>query len=128
MLHRLRTASKLAACAALFACALGVQPVAVTQSAVMYRVWTEPGEPITGQPVAIHIATHWPDSQGQSGSPKPLNLPDFPWSVVADSPAGVRHAITISRVSGSGNEWSGTFSFDEPGQWEVGLDPRHLGK
>ena len=126
MRGRLR-AAKLTTCITLAVVLVGLPSVTLTRSAVMYRIWTEPSEPIVGEPTSMGIATFWPDSQVGSDGPKPLALPDFPWSFVADSPTGISHAIALNRVSGSGNEWSGTFSFDEAGHWEVGLDLRHLG-
>jgi len=54
-------------------------------------------------------------------------MADFPWDFVADSPTGARHLVALGRVVDSDSEWVGQFTFDEPGEWVVGLDPRHLG-
>lgn len=104
---------------------LGEVPSAM--SAVAYRIWTEPATPLVGEPTPIYVATYWPDSSGLSDAPEPMAIAQFPWDFVADSPRGVRHLVELAPVADFGNQWVGRFTFDEVGEWVVGLDPRHLG-
>ena len=58
---------------------------------------------------------------------EPQPLDEFPWTFVADAPAGRRHVIALEPTGSTGNAWRGTFAFDEAGRWEIGLDRSHLG-
>ena len=96
-------------------------------AAVAYRIWTEPAEPTVGEQVAIHVATYWPESPVPSGGLTPMPLPEFLWEFVADSPAGKRYPVSLQPSDGQSNQWVGRFAFDSPGEWTIGLHPRHLG-
>lgn len=100
-------------------------PVAAT-AAVSYRISTEPAEPRVGEPVTIHVATFaYVDPPATPFEPLPLDT--FPWTFVAESPSGGREVIVLQRVGSRPNQWTGRFTFDERGRWEVGLDQQHLG-
>ena len=105
-----------------FVTALGA-PVDVT-AAVAYRISLEPAAPRVSENVTVTVATLFPASGGGPAT-EPQPLDSFPWTFVAESPAGESHEIGLERRGP--NEWSGTFTFYEPGRWEVGLDRRHLG-
>jgi hypothetical protein len=125
---RRRYARRLAAALTLAAAACVLLVPTAVMSAVAYRIWTEPPEPVLGQPATILVATYLPDSGVPAGSLEPLVLPEFPWDFVADSPTSERHSVALTRDGIPDNQWSGRFTFDELGEWEIGLDPRHLGR
>lgn len=102
-----------------------LDPAAVL-SAVAYRITTEPHQPIVGQPAVITIATTVYGSGGGGASPEPLPMDEFPWEFVADAPSGGRYSVALAPVGSAGNEFSAHFEFGEPGEWEIGLHPRHL--
>jgi hypothetical protein len=103
--------------------ALGA-PLAAT-AAVSYRITTEPPDPRVGESVTILVATFaYVDPPATPTEPLPLEA--FPWTFVADSPTGERTVIALQRVASSTNRWTGRFTFDEPGRWEIGLDEQHL--
>jgi hypothetical protein len=95
-------------------------------AAVAYEISTQPGQPIVGQPAVITITTTIYGSGGGGATPAPLPMAEFAWEFVADAPSGARHSIPLTPMGSSGNRWSATFEFDEAGEWEIGLHPRHL--
>lgn len=97
------------------------------KSAVGYQIVTDPTQPVIGQVATVEVATFWYGSGSSGASPQPLPMADFLWEFVADAPSGMRHVIALTPRAGSGNEWSASFTFDELGEWEIGLHPRHLG-
>lgn len=124
----LRRAVRGAAVAVAFAAGASlVQIPTGAVSAVALRIWTEPSNPLLGEPATIFVATYWYESGSPATSPRPMVLPEFPWDFVADSPAGTRHLVALNRDTSADNQWTGEFMFDEFGKWEVGLDPRNLG-
>jgi hypothetical protein len=125
---RRRYSRRLAAAVSLAAAASVLLVSTAVISAVAYRIWTEPPDPVLGQPATIHVATYLPDSGVPAGSLEPLALPEFPWEFVADSPTGDRHSVALTRDGTPDNQWSGRFTFDELGEWEIGLHVRHLGR
>jgi hypothetical protein len=96
-------------------------------AAVGYQIRTEPQRPVVGQETLITVATTV-FGTGQGGaSPEPFPMPEFPWEFVADAPSGTRHTIALSPREKTQSEWLARFAFDEAGDWEIGLHPRHLG-
>lgn len=95
-------------------------------AAVAYRITTDPADPIVGQPTTITVETFFPASPpAMLTVPQPLD--EFPWTFVAEAPDGGRHVIDLVRTDEAGNAWSASFTFDEVGAWEIGLDRSHLG-
>jgi hypothetical protein len=107
-----------------FVAGLGA-PLAAT-AAVSYRITTEPPDPRVGESVTILVATFaYVDPPATPN--EPLALEAFPWTFVAESPTGERRVIALQRDGTSTDRWTGRFTFDEPGHWEIGLDEQHLG-
>lgn len=95
-------------------------------SAVGYEIRTEPQRPVVGQEALITVSTTVFGTGQNGATPEPFPMPEFPWEFVADAPSGTRHTIALTPVDTSQSEWSATFTFDETGDWEIGLHPRHL--
>ena len=109
------------------AAALVLAPAPNASAAMGYQIRTEPQRPIVGQETMITVATTV-FGTGQGGaSPEPFPMPEFPWEFVADAPSGARHTIALTPRGTSQSEWLARFTFDEAGDWEIGLHPRHLG-
>ena len=103
--------------------------LAVTPSAwaaVGYKIRVEPQRPVVGQEAVITVSTTVFGSGGNGASPEPFPMAEFPWEFVADAPSGVRHTIVLTPAGASQSEWNARFTFDESGDWEIGLHPRHL--
>ncbi len=110
---------------AVFATVVQVAPAA--WSAVGYLISTQPQQPIVGREAVITVVTTVYGSGQDGASAEPFPMAEFPWEFVADAPSGARHTITLTAGAPRAGEWSGTFTFDEVGNWEIGLHPRHLG-
>lgn len=96
-------------------------------SAVGYQIRTEPERPVVGQEALITVSTTVFGTGGDGASPEPFPMPEFPWEFVADAPSGARHTIVLTPAETSQSEWRAKYTFDEVGEWEIGLHPRHLG-
>jgi hypothetical protein len=106
--------------------AVGAFSAATASAAVAYRITTDPPSPRAGEPTTVVVRTLFPaEAPATASEPQPLD--DFPWTFVAESPSGRTHQIALERLGSSRHEWIATFTFDETGHWEIGLDKRHLG-
>jgi hypothetical protein len=106
--------------------AVGAFAAATVSAAVAYRITTDPQNPMAGEPTTVVVRTLFPaEAPATASEPQPLD--DFPWTFVAESPSGRTHEIALERLGASRYEWTATFTFDEIGEWEIGLDKRHLG-
>lgn len=95
-------------------------------AAVVYRIEIDPEQPTVGEPTTIVVSTLFP-AVAHGTPPEPQPLDDFPWTFVAESPRSARYEIALERLGSTGFQWTADFMFDEPGNWEIGLDRRHLG-
>lgn len=111
---------------ALLLLVLAVAMPSAVYAAVAYRISTDPPQPILGESANILVATF--EYVPPPSTPSvPLPLDEFLWTFVAESPSGRTHVVDLAAVQASTNEWSGSFTFDEVGSWEIGLDRSHLG-
>ncbi|MCI0583691.1 MAG: hypothetical protein L0227_12530 [Chloroflexi bacterium] len=95
-------------------------------AAVGYQIGTEPQRPVVGQETLITVVTTLFGTGQDGASPEPFPMPDFPWEFVADAPSGARHTIALTPGGTSQSEWLARFTFDEAGDWDIGLHLRHL--
>jgi hypothetical protein len=109
-----------------------------TQSAVAavdVAVAVSPSEGIVGRPVEVLLRTFTPIGVGNLSLPVPsvpypaasglwnvlYPIADYPFDVVANSPAGARVQIALARDSQDASLWRGSFVPSSNGEWTIVL-------
>lgn len=103
---------------AALAAGLAIAPAAQAKMAV--RLSVAPGKPRVGIPARIELRTYLPHVEGGGRVRLEPYAVSSPFPVEAVAPSGQTFRVRLRR-SGNPSLWWGSFTFRQPGRWELNV-------